>query len=123
LARQFDHELVPDEVIRSIHLAQLFKKKKFTFLPQFVGYTRQAMLVSLAMTHYPLTLRDIIGRRMAMQTQGHPLILLLLKGLSKLRSAEVAVRGIDPSTISIANNLEHIMFAEITSTCSTTSEN
>jgi hypothetical protein len=46
----------------------------------------------------------------------------LLKGLGQLRSAGIAVRGINPSTISIANNLEHIMFADITTTCSTTIE-
>ena len=74
------------------------------------------------MTHYPLTLREIIGRRIAMQTQGHVIILHLLRVLIKLRSAEVAVRGINPSTISFSNNLEHIMVADITTICSITSE-
>jgi hypothetical protein len=99
-----------------------FKKSKFDFLPKFVSYTRQSMLVCLEMTHYPLSLREIIGRRIAMQTQGHSIILHLLRVLRKLRIAEVAVRGINPSTISFSNNLDYIMVVDITTTCWTTSE-
>jgi len=74
------------------------------------------------MTHQPLPLRELIGRRFDMQVHGRRIILLLLRAFQQLRRASVAVRGIDPTSVRLSHNLENLMLSDIKATCLTTTE-
>jgi hypothetical protein len=76
------------------------------------------MLVKLEMSCLPLRLETLLASRSLRQQHGGQIILMLLRGLQKLADAELYSRGISPTTVTFTEELDQVMFCDITSICS-----
>jgi hypothetical protein len=91
LAKNFDLEGEPDEVVRAIKCSQKVLKSEFRYLPKYVDFYRQGMDFFLEVSKNETLLREIIGDRNLMLNKGSFIINHLLAAIIEFEKADLVV--------------------------------
>ena len=80
---------------------------KSLVIPQFTGFYKSRMTVSVETSTLPIQLRKVIGNRACMEKFGATLIKTLIQGYLTMKESKITMRGLQPTTIYILS-LIHI---------------
>ena len=104
-------------MVHSIQFAKQFQLQQAQYLPQFASIWRHGMKVIMSLAVAEINLRSIIGNRSLMEVQGGTIVTLIIRGLTEVDQQQVCLRSITPSSITISNDLERLIFGDIHSIC------
>ena len=109
------YERFPDDIARCLKYALMAERKLNPIVPKYNRLTRSDQIVTVEVSTLPIQLRSIIGNRWYMQQHGATLINTLIKGYFELKKTGCVMRGIQPSTIYLSEDLREVQFTDLLS--------
>ena len=112
-----DLEHIPRSLVNILHFTKQFQSQQTKHLPQFSSIKRHGMSVSMSLHVAEVSLRSIIGNRPLMEIKGGAIAVLLIEGLTEIEQQQVCLRSINPSSVTISNDLKRLIFRDTHNIC------
>jgi len=108
---------VPEQVATVMRFGTLAQRKKLGFLPQLQSTEKSWSQLTLRMTSYPLSLRELLNDQARLIAHGNQVVSSLITAYLAAEEQGLVMRSIQPATVYFDRTLDHAMFVDLRSTC------